>query len=108
MARITLDKADAAVLQVHFDAAAACAHVAGRVLDLIGNARRGVDLLAGRPVITPNFEQTHSGQGSFGLSASSSEVPLPRSSRAAAFVPLTPLFDSGSGRVSSTGRPASR
>ena len=63
--RVALDVADAAVLQVHFDAAAAGAHVAGRVLDLVGDARRGVDHLARRPVLAPLFEQTHAAHGSF-------------------------------------------
>src|SRR5438046_10719620 len=57
--RIALDKSDAAVLQVHFDAAAAGAHVAGRVFDLVGDARRGIDLFPRRPVIAPAFAKLH-------------------------------------------------
>ena len=67
--RIALDVADAAVLQMHFDAAAAGAHVAGRVFDLVGDARRGIDLLPRRPVVPPTFEKTHPDQGSFGFAA---------------------------------------
>jgi hypothetical protein len=40
---VALDVADAAVLQVHFDAAAAGAHVAGRGLDLVGDRRRQIE-----------------------------------------------------------------
>src|SRR5438874_13421717 len=57
--RIAPDKSDAAVLQVDFDAAAAGAHVAGRVFDLVGDARRGIDLFPRRPVIAPAFAKLH-------------------------------------------------
>ena len=43
MIAIALDVADLAVLQVDLYAAAAGAHVAGRALDLIADAGRGVD-----------------------------------------------------------------
>ncbi len=43
---VALDVADPAVLEVHFDAAAAGAHVAGGGLDLVRDRRRGVDRLA--------------------------------------------------------------
>src|SRR5437868_13040824 len=59
VARVALDVADAAVLQMHFDAAAAGAHVAGGVFDLVGDFRRGVDRLLGRPVIVPAFAKIH-------------------------------------------------
>src|SRR3546814_14515615 len=45
MVGIALQVADLAVLQVDVDAAAAGAHVAGRLLDLVCNLRAGIDLL---------------------------------------------------------------
>src|SRR5690606_23607968 len=42
---VSFDVADAAVLQAHVDAAAAGAHVAGGLLDLVRDLRRRVDLL---------------------------------------------------------------
>ncbi len=50
MIAIALDVADAAVLQMDFDAAAAGAHVAGRVFDLVGHLGRGVDDLPWREI----------------------------------------------------------
>src|SRR3546814_19130507 len=46
MVGIALQIADLAVLEVDVDAAAAGAHVAGGLLDLVGNFRAGVDVLA--------------------------------------------------------------
>ena len=43
---VAFDVADGAVAQVHLDAAAAGAHVAGRVLDVVADRRRGVDDLS--------------------------------------------------------------
>jgi len=43
MVAVALDVADAPVLQVHFDAAAAGAHVAGGGLHRVARRRRGVD-----------------------------------------------------------------
>src|SRR3546814_4375216 len=45
MVGIALQVADLAVLQVDVDAAAAGAHVAGRLLDLVCDLRAGVDVL---------------------------------------------------------------
>src|SRR3546814_2541314 len=45
MVGIALQVADLAVLQVDVDAAAAGAHVAGRLLDLVCNLRAGIDVL---------------------------------------------------------------
>src|SRR3546814_14046458 len=46
MVGIALQIADLAVLEVDVDAAAAGAHVAGGLLDLVGNFRAGVAVLA--------------------------------------------------------------
>src|SRR3546814_18965601 len=46
MIAVALDVADPAVLEVDFDPAAACAHVAGGVLHRVGDRRRRVDDLA--------------------------------------------------------------
>src|SRR5262249_31152391 len=42
MARVAVDVADAAILQVHADATAARTHIAGRVLHLLGDGRRRI------------------------------------------------------------------
>ncbi len=55
---VALDVADAAILQMHFDAAAAGAHVAGRGLDLVGDLGRVVDDLARREIIAQPFAKS--------------------------------------------------
>src|SRR4029077_17396078 len=53
---VALDEADPAIPQMHFDAAAAGAHVAGRVFDLVGDLRRGIDRLLWPPIVVPSPE----------------------------------------------------
>src|SRR3954454_858695 len=99
-----------------FDAAAAGAHIAGRVFDLIRDARRGLDLLLRRPVVAPAIEQTHSGRGSCHLTGC-----LAGSVPGAAFLPPSPASEAtasgpaslfgasfGASGTPSSGRPISR
>src|SRR4051812_36771308 len=102
-----------------FDAAAAGAHIAGRVLDLVRDTRRGLDLFFRRPVIAPAIEQTHFGgvsccpagylAGGLVGSISGAACLPPPASVATASGPAS-LFRAslGASGAPSTGRPASR
>ena len=60
---VALDVADAAVLQMDFDPAAAGAHVAGRVFDLVGYLGRGIDDFTRRKVVADALGQAHPALG---------------------------------------------
>src|SRR5438105_2758753 len=59
MVPVALDVADRTVLQMHFDPAAARAHVTGRALHFVGDPRRSIDQLLRREIVTQPAGERH-------------------------------------------------
>ena len=83
---VALDVADAAVLEMHFDPAAAGAHVTGRTLHFVGDPGRSIDQLAGREIVAQPAGERHASPrdptGGCVFIRVSSTRPLLRGSRA--------------------------
>ena len=64
MIAVAFDVADAAILQMDFDPAAAGAHIAGRAFDLVGYFGRGIDDFARREIVADALGKAHPALGS--------------------------------------------